>query len=123
MLAGSVFIFGPGQSDFWIVRAGPDPTVNVDNVAVSLPSPLSLSAYPNPFNPTTTIHFDLPVASRVVLDVFNIAGQKVASVADQPYASGSHTIGFDGSALASGLYFARLQTAKQSTTTKLMLVK
>jgi hypothetical protein len=87
------------------------------------PNIVSLAAYPNPFNPVTTIRFDLPVASHVVLDVFNINGQKVQSLSDQRYEAGSYTLEFDGTGLSSGLYFARLQTDQQLKTTKLMLVK
>jgi hypothetical protein len=93
-----------------------------DPVSLS-PSSFILSCYPNPFNPTTTIQFDLPIASRVLLDVYNLAGRKVQSLADQSYNTGTHTLEFDGSGLPSGLYFARLQTNKQIMTTKLMLLK
>jgi hypothetical protein len=96
---------------------------DADNSLTLSPSSFSLSAYPNPFNPVTTIRLDLPLASRVVLEVFNLAGQKVASLTDQSYSAGTHAIAFDGSSLTSGLYFARLQTGSLTKTTKLLLVK
>jgi len=69
------------------------------------------SCYPNPFNPTTTIRFDLPVASQVKLDVFDINGRIVGAHGRAPlqYTSGTHLITFNGSNLASGIYLYRLQ--------------
>ena len=76
-----------------------------------------LQNYPNPFSSTTTIRFDLPVASRVHLDVFNTLGQLVRSIRlDGIYEAGRHTIEFspvgsDGSRLPSGVYFYRLSVS------------
>jgi hypothetical protein len=76
-----------------------------------------LQNYPNPFSSTTMIRFDLPVASRVHLDVFNALGQLVRSIRlDGIYEAGRHTIEFspdgsDGSRLASGVYYYRLSVS------------
>jgi hypothetical protein len=107
------------DEDVWLSLS---PSPASENFILS-PSSFILSAYPNPFNATTTIRFDLPIASHVVLDVYNIAGQKVQSITDKPYTAGTYALEFDGSSLASGLYFARLQSDQQIKTTKLMLVK
>ena len=61
--------------------------------------------YPNPFNPETTIPFDLPQAGSVTINVFNVLGQKVGMVINQPVPAGFHRITWDGSQLASGVYF------------------
>jgi len=79
--------------------------------------------YPNPFNPTTSITFELPERTQVRLEVFNILGQQVALLADQVLPGGSHTIGFDGSTLASGVYLYRLKTSDNEATRKMILVK
>ena len=79
--------------------------------------------YPNPFNPTTSITFELPSRTHVRLEVFNILGQRVGLLADQSLPGGSHTIGFDGSLLASGVYFYRVQTEHDEATRKMVLVK
>jgi len=84
--------------------------------------------YPNPFNPTTTIAFDLPVATELTLDIFNALGQKVTTLHDGYLMAGSHSIEWDatdrsGSRVASGLYFYRLTTADNSETRKMMLLK
>ncbi|HUN66319.1 MAG TPA: T9SS type A sorting domain-containing protein, partial [Bacteroidota bacterium] len=70
--------------------------------------------YPNPFNPTTTIQFDLPVQAYVTLRVYNLLGQVVATLIDHQLTSdGSQEVPFDGSRLASGVYFYRM-TAEQT---------
>lgn len=67
-----------------------------------------LQNFPNPFNPATSIQFSLPVNSFVQLDVFNVLGQKVASLVNNPEEAGSHTISFDGSKLSSGVYLYKM---------------
>ncbi len=81
--------------------------------------------YPNPFNPTTVINFDLPQAAKVTLDVFNVNGCRV-EVGLGPtrlYPPGTHSITFDGSGLSSGVYFYRLQAGKYEATGKMVLMK
>jgi len=86
-----------------------------------------ISACPNPFNPTTVLSFDLPVAGQVKLEVFDIKGQRVGG--DPPwriptrYDAGTHQIPFDGSALPSGIYLARLTAGAWQQTQKLILLK
>ena len=65
--------------------------------------------YPNPFNPSTTIQFDLPARSAISLNVFNVVGQQVESlISNQAYAGGRYYFNFDGSKHSSGVYFYRL---------------
>jgi len=80
--------------------------------------------YPNPFNPTTTLQFDLMQYDRVTLKVFNVLGQEVATLFDKaPLGAGMHRVEFDGALLASGIYFYRLQTAEFAATRKMVLLK
>ncbi|MFN3639260.1 MAG: T9SS type A sorting domain-containing protein, partial [Chloroherpetonaceae bacterium] len=87
--------------------------------------------YPNPFNPTTTISYQLPVASDVRLEVFDILGKKVATLVNGRQAAGAYSYTWNASAAASGVYFYRLQAgatngASNATfveTKKMMLVK
>lgn len=100
------------------------PVSNERNQA-EIPNQIKLHQnYPNPFNPSTTISFQLPANSRVNLEVFDIAGRKIAALVDgEMKTAGTHQVTFDASGLASGMYFYRLQTAGQSLTQKMMLVK
>jgi len=91
--------------------------------SVPQPSSLRLSSYPNPFNLTTTIAYDLPRAGHVSLRVFALLGREVCVLKEGLMEAGTHRVTFDGSGLASGIYFARLDAGAFSQTTKLMLLK
>jgi hypothetical protein len=82
-----------------------------------------LQNYPNPFNPSTTISYALPSRSHVTLTVFNALGQQVATLANEVEEAGSHDVRFDGSGLASGVYFYRLNAADYVNTRRMNLVK
>tara|TARA_Y100001935_G_scaffold247870_1_gene244301 strand:- start:4796 stop:7189 length:2394 start_codon:yes stop_codon:yes gene_type:complete len=80
--------------------------------------------YPNPFNPATNISFTLPKASNVMLSVYNVLGQKVATIIDnQAYQAGSHRVRFDASALSSGLYIYKIEAGSFVNAKKMMLIK
>lgn len=90
----------------------------------NLPEKFSLlQNYPNPFNPSTNIPFELNEASRVQINVYSILGQKVASITDQQYSAGSHTITWDASNLSSGIYIYQMNASGFSQTKKLILLK
>ena len=79
--------------------------------------------YPNPFNPTTTIRYALPQRSHVRLAVFNTLGQQVGGLVDAVQEPGEHSVRFDGSGLASGVYFYRLRVGEFMKTKRLLLVR
>ena len=86
--------------------------------------------HPNPFNPTTTLTFTLPVAGMVKIEVFDINGRTVGARhavplhnAGQWYPPGTHSVLFDGSGLSSGIYLARLSAGDFTQTQKLVLLK
>jgi hypothetical protein len=79
--------------------------------------------YTNPFNPTTTIRYGLPNRSHVTLAVFNTLGQQVAILQNGEQDAGFHEVQFDGSKLASGVYFYRLQAGEFVHTSKMLLMK
>ena len=89
-----------------------------------IPETFSLAQnYPNPFNPSTVIRYGLPQQSHVGLDVFNVIGQKVATLVNENQEAGYHEVNFSGSNLPSGIYFARLQAGDFSQASKLVLLK
>ncbi len=100
------------------------PTDVWDGVGGLLPNQVDLAQnYPNPFNPTTTIAFSLPSSSKVSMSIINILGRTVDQVDMGTLSAGVHRIDYNASALASGMYFYRLQTDMGSETRKMTLLK
>lgn len=80
-------------------------------------------AYPNPFNPSTTISYDLPERGHVRIEVFNMLGQRVTMLADEIRPAGRHSVLWNAEGLASGIYLYRIQTMRESITEKMILLK
>ena len=81
-------------------------------------------AYPNPFNPTTTLELAIPEQGYVSVKVFNLVGQEVATLVDGVMnATPSYTFQWNAGNLSSGVYLVRAEGAGQVTTQKLMLLK
>ncbi len=84
--------------------------------------------YPNPFNPTTTVAYDIPVEAKVKLTIYNILGEKVATLVDESKPAGSYTAEWNGqtdngSAVSSGIYFYRLTAGDYVKSMKMTLMK
>lgn len=79
--------------------------------------------YPNPFNPTTAISYALPHKSEVTITIFNTLGQEISLLVRETQDAGYHEVKFDGSGLASGIYFYRFQAGSFLQTKKLLLLK
>jgi hypothetical protein len=79
--------------------------------------------YPNPFNPSTTIKFALPVKTNLSLSVYNTLGEKVAEIFNGEIEAGYHEMMFNASGLSSGIYFYKIESENYSATKKLMLLK
>jgi hypothetical protein len=79
--------------------------------------------YPNPFNPTTDIGFRIADVRLVTLKVYNVLGELVKTLVNKVEQPGSYQVQFDGSNLASGVYFYRLSAGSYTKTMKLMLLK
>ncbi len=84
---------------------------------------VTLDAYPNPFNASTTVRYSLNTPQPVKLDVFDVLGRHVATLAEGLRAPGSREAVFDAATLASGTYYLRLSTGEQTQNRKLVLLK
>jgi len=89
---------------------------------------LSVSAYPNPFNPLTTVRYTLPAKGHVTLDVYDLRGERVATLVNEDRDAGAYTATWHGTndrgaTVSSGVYFAKLSTPKGERSYKLVLLK
>lgn len=112
-----------------------DPTFENGRVALSsstassVPRTFGLNQnWPNPFNPSTDISFDVPVNTHVQLNIFNVLGQQVRSLVDRDMPAGTHTVVWDGrnddgGSVSSGVYFYRIQARDFTATKKMMMLK
>ena len=99
-----------------------DNTVSIDHVET--PASYSLSNnYPNPFNPSTTISFEIPTAEQVRLSIYNVLGQEVMVLVNDVQTAGAHTVQFQAGTLASGIYMYRLEAGSFTSTHKMILMK
>ena len=103
--------------------------LGVDQNSAHLPETFELwEAYPNPFNPTTTLRFDLPEVSDIILTIYNMLGQKVKTFNMQSTPAGYHSITWDATndlnqQVGAGLYLYQLQTKDFVKTRKMVLLK
>ena len=109
---------GPFPNDDWFidnVAIGSQLINSIDDAAQTPPATFALHGnYPNPFNPSTSIRFDIPAASEVKLIIYNSLGQEVRVLENRSFNAGSHTSKWDGKdangkTVASGIYFYTLQ--------------
>jgi hypothetical protein len=113
---------GGNSEDSLVIRISPVTGINGENTGI--PGTFELGQnYPNPFNPGTSIRYGLPAAGKVRLTVYNVLGQKVATLVDGHKPAGYHTVMFNASRLSSGLYFYRLEVSGRSIIKKMLLVQ
>ncbi len=94
------------------------------DVFVGIPEVFEMSQnYPNPSNPTSKINYSIPVTGKVLLKIYDITGKEVAVLVNELKDAGFHTAEFNGSNLASGVYFYKLTSGDFSQTKKMILVK
>jgi len=79
--------------------------------------------YPNPFNPSTTVRYAISHSGFVVIEVYNVAGQRIGVLFDGEQKAGHHEVRFDGSRLASGVYLCRMRADEFTQTRKLLLIR
>ncbi|MCP4545978.1 MAG: T9SS type A sorting domain-containing protein, partial [bacterium] len=115
-----------GTLNEWCVKITHDVQTGIGDVA---PAVLALGKnFPNPFNPTTTITFDMPKSGKVDLAIYDVTGRRVATLVNGTVDAGQHEIMWQGkddsgNRVASGLYFSRLISGEEMLTRKMMLLK
>jgi hypothetical protein len=116
-----------GQAEItatWNKAELPNCLTGINDPVNETPSVYSLAQnYPNPFNPSTAIKFTMPKAGLVKLVVFDLLGREVATLLNENVTAGTHSVTFDASMYASGVYFYRIETGSFTDTKKMLLVK
>jgi sugar lactone lactonase YvrE len=124
--AGKLFVVDRvAQRVLQFTASGPLTGVEQDgrNNSSGVPQQFRLSSYPNPFNPSTTISFFIPYKSSVVVEVCDILGRTMKTLAHKEMSPGSYNLDFDGTSFASGVYYCRLSAGNILQTQKLILIK
>ena len=114
---------GPGGFHIMVVKTTPEFHSAVTPETPLRPATFTLSNFPNPFNPSTWISFDLPQAGNVSLKVFDVLGREVSTLSTTAMAAGAHYVLFNGEGLASGTYVVRLEAGHEARTVKILLLK
>jgi hypothetical protein len=97
---------------------------NVIETEIALPKNFELSQnFPNPFNPLTRINYSLPINSKVILEVYNITGERISQLVNEEKTAGNYTVEFDSDKLSSGLYIYQLRIGNFVQTRKMILMK
>jgi aminopeptidase N len=110
--------------DEWILKTVQQVIDNVPEDRSSIPDKISLLPnYPNPFNPETTIQYNLPQSIHVKIEVFNLLGQKIKTILDANRNAGNHQIQFNAEGIASGVYFYKLEAGNYISIRKLIFIK
>jgi hypothetical protein len=100
------------------------PLTDVEPTQSGIPSTYALTQnFPNPFNPTTLIRYDLPKDSHVRIRIFDMLGREVATLVNEMERAGFKSVNWDASRLASGLYFCQLEAASFTSVKKMLLLK
>ena len=95
-----------------------------NEITTSLPTEFSLSQnYPNPFNPSTVINYELPSSNFVTLKIYDLVGKEVATLMNEKLDAGRYTATFNGSNLASGMYFYKISAGNFTFVKKMVLIK
>jgi hypothetical protein len=123
VVVGGTFTQAGGVSANYVARWNSG-TSRVEQLSPTAPKTFLLEQnYPNPFNPSTTIRYQLPVASEVKLEVYDVLGKKIATLVNERQSAGSYQVVWNASGLSSGTYFYRLQAGTFVETKKMIMVK
>ena len=109
---------------WWLAQYIQNNPLGVDETASGLPTQYKLEQnFPNPFNPTTNIRYNIIKASKVTLKIYDILGREVKTLVNTEQAAGQYTVKFDAQNLSSGVYFYRISAGDFNATKKLMFLK
>ena len=116
-----------GGKTYSLVNGGvlaPKSASSINQLPESLPSDWALDQnFPNPFNASTIISFSVPHDSKIILEVFNLQGERFATLINERRRAGNYSVSFDASNLPSGCYLYRISADEFVAVRKLVLIK
>ncbi|MCH7770056.1 MAG: T9SS type A sorting domain-containing protein [Bacteroidetes bacterium] len=118
---GDKILFCDQTQGVWILRNNLVTNIKDDNPIITKYE--LYQNYPNPFNPSTTIEFKIPQNEKVLIEVFDVLGQRVKVLLNEEMGKGKHKISFNAVGLSSGIYFYRIRTKETTVTKKMVLLR
>ncbi|OQY26452.1 MAG: hypothetical protein B6244_13555, partial [Candidatus Cloacimonetes bacterium 4572_55] len=115
------------ESDLYSIATLDADLLSIDDEVASYSLQLDQN-HPNPFNPSTTIHYEIPVAGHVTLQIYNINGQLIRTLTDESHVAGEHNVTWDaknnqGEAVSSGIYFYQLEAMGTTQSKRMALLR
>jgi hypothetical protein len=120
---GGYILTGITNGDVGLIKITPEVTSIDENPHVFVKDYQLYQNYPNPFNPVTIINYELRITNYVNLSIYNLLGQKVATLVDKKQAAGRYLFEWDASDFASGIYYYHLKTVEFEDAKKMFLIK
>ena len=119
-MEGKIF-FADQQQGVWILRNNLVTNIKDENPIITQYE--LYQNYPNPFNPVTIIQFEIPQKEKVLIEVFDLLGQRIKTLLNEEMEKGKHKINFNAFGLSSGIYFYRIRTKETTVTKKMVLLR
>jgi len=120
---GAKYVALKEAASWSVLFASKDVPTSVKSLGIVEATQLSIQAFPNPFNSSTTIHLDLPFRSDVSIQIYNVLGQVVGAQAVHDLFPGQYRFPFTPESLSSGVYIIRASAGNQSLSIKTLFVK
>ncbi len=128
IIVGNTTSFGPGYHNIWLIKLAADPVGNIIHDENALPETYKLyQNYPDPFNPITNIEYTVraqrAVPLQVNLSIYNLLGQKVATLVNKKQPAGNYNVQWDATGFATGVYYYKIEADEYSEVKKMILIR